>query len=170
VFYTMARDGLLPALFARVHAKRRTPHVGTLVLGVAISLAAALLPITILSDMVTLGTALAFGIVCISVIWLRNVRPDLQRGFVVPGGGIRIKGRWIGIIPGLGILFCVLMVAPLLLDIFEKALRGDAIPAMLLGGYSVLGAVIYWLYGSRHSKLAAAAAQPEVALTSQELV
>jgi APA family basic amino acid/polyamine antiporter len=170
VFFAMARDGLLPALFARVHAKRQTPHVGTLVLGVAIALAAALLPITILSDMVTLGTALAFGIVCISVIWLRNVRPDLQRGFVVPGGGIRIKGRWIGIIPGLGILFCVLMVAPLLLDIFEKALRGDAIPAMLLGGYSVLGAVIYWLYGSRHSKLAAAAAQPEVALTSQELV
>lgn len=68
-----------------------------------------------------------------------------------------------GIIPGLGILFCVLMVAPLLLDIFEKALRGDAISAMLLGGYSLLGAVIYWLYGSRHSTLATVAAQPEVA-------
>ncbi|MBL8267004.1 amino acid permease [Steroidobacter sp.] len=155
VFYAMSRDGLLPALFARVHAKRRTPHIGTLVLGVAIALAAALLPITILSDLVTLGTALAFGIVCISVIWLRNERPDLERGFRVPDVGFTVKGKWIGLVPALGILFCILMVAPLLLDIVEKAMRGDAIPAILLGGYCALGAAIYWLYGLRHSKLAA---------------
>jgi APA family basic amino acid/polyamine antiporter len=170
VFYAMSRDGLLPALFSRVHAKRRTPHIGTLVLGGAIALAAGLLPITILSDMVTLGTALAFGIVCTSVIWLRNQRPDLERRFRVPGGGVRVNGVWIGFIPALGILFCILMVVPLLLDIFEKALRGDAIPAMLLGGYCALGAVIYWVYGLRHSKLAAADVQPETKGLSQESV
>jgi hypothetical protein len=62
------------------------------------------------------------------------------------------------------------MVVPLLLDIFEKALRGDAIPAMLLGGYCALGAVIYWVYGLRHSKLAAADVQPETNGLSQESV
>ncbi|WP_129776991.1 amino acid permease [Peristeroidobacter soli] len=170
VFYAMSRDGLLPALFSRVHAKRRTPHIGTLVLGVAIALAAGLLPITILSDMVTLGTALGFGIVCISVIWLRNVRPDLERPFRVPGGGFQVNGVKIAFIPALGILFCILMVAPLLLDIVEKALRGDAIPAMLLGGYCALGAVIYWGYGLRHSKLAAADVPPETQGLSQESV
>lgn len=170
VFYAMSRDGLLPALFSRVHAKRRTPHIGTLVLGGAIALAAGLLPITILSDMVTLGTALAFGIVCTSVIWLRNVRPDLERRFQVPGGGIRVNGVWIGFIPAVGILFCILMVAPLLLDIFEKATHGDAIPAMLLGGYCALGAVIYCVYGLRHSKLAGADVRPQANGLSQESV
>jgi APA family basic amino acid/polyamine antiporter len=160
VFYAMSRDGLLPSLFSRVHARRRTPHVGTLVLGAAVALAAGLLPISILSDMVTLGTALAFGIVCLSVIWLRNVRPDLERGFRVPGGGVRIKGLWIGFVPAAGIAFCLLMVAPLLMDILEKALRGDDIPAILLGGYCALGTLIYFFYGLRHSKLAAAAVQP----------
>lgn len=170
VFYAMSRDGLLPALFSRVHAKRRTPHIGTLVLGGAIALAAGLLPITILADLVTLGTALAFGIVCISVIWLRNVRPDLERRFQVPSAGMRVNGVWIGFVPALGILFCILMVTPLLLDIAEKALRGDAIPAMLLGGYCVLGAVIYWRYGLRHSKLAAAQTPPAGHELSQESV
>jgi APA family basic amino acid/polyamine antiporter len=170
VFYAMSRDGLLPALFSRVHAKRRTPHIGTLVLASGIALAAGLLPITILSDMVTLGTALGFGIVCISVIWLRNERPDLERPFKVPGGAVVVNGVRIAFIPALGIVFCILMVVPLLLDIFEKALRGDAIPAMLLGGYCALGAVIYWLYGLRHSKLAGAEVRPKTHELSQESV
>ncbi len=170
VFYAMSRDGLLPAVFSRVHATRRTPHIGTLVLGAAIALAAGLLPISILSDLVALGTALAFGIVCMSVIWLRNARPDLERRFRVPGGGVRVNGVWIGFLPALGIVFCILMVVPLLLDIFEKAARGDAIPAMLLGGYCALGALIYWRYGLRHSKLAAAEAPVGTTGLSQESV
>lgn len=156
VFYAMSRDGLLPPLFSRVHERRRTPHVGTLVLGAAIAAASGLLPITILSDMVTLGTALAFGIVCVSVIWLRNARPELRRSFTVPWGGVRIRGLWIGFVPALGILFCVMMVVPLLLDIFNKAFSGDAIPVLLLCGYMGLGAAIYLFYGIRHSKAAAA--------------
>jgi len=62
------------------------------------------------------------------------------------------------------------MVAPLLLDIFEKATQGDAIPAMLLGGYCALGAVIYCVYGLRHSKLAGADARPQANELSQESV
>jgi APA family basic amino acid/polyamine antiporter len=107
---------------------------------------------------------------CISVIWLRNVRPDLERRFRVPDAGVRINGVWIGFVPAVGILFCILMVAPLLLDIFEKATRGDAIPAMLLGGYCALGALIYWRYGLRHSKLAAANALVGTTGLSQESV
>jgi len=155
----MARDGLLPPLFCRVHERLRTPHIGTVVLGAAIALAAGLLPITILSDLVTLGTALAFGIVCLSVIWLRNARPDLPRSFQVPLGGVRIGGVWIGTAPALGLAFCVLMVVPLLLDIAAKAARGDTIPAWLLLGYMTLGTAIYIFYGLRHSRLAASAEQ-----------
>jgi basic amino acid/polyamine antiporter, APA family len=154
VFYAIARDGLLPPLFCRVHERRRTPHIGTIVLGSSIALVAGLLPITILADLITLGTSMAFGIVCLSVIWLRNARPELPRPFRVPLGGVRINGVWIGIAPALGILFCILMVVPLLLDIFAKAAAGDVIPAILLGGYMGLGTAIYFLYGIRHSKAA----------------
>jgi APA family basic amino acid/polyamine antiporter len=119
---------------------------------------------------VALGTALAFGIVCISVIWLRNARPDLERRFRVPGGGVRVNGVWIGFLAALGIVFCILMVVPLLLDILEKAARGDAIPAMSPGGYCALGALIYWRYGLRHSKLAAAEAPVETTGLGQESV
>lgn len=167
VFYAMSRDGLLPPLFSRVHERWRTPHIGTIVLGLAIALVAGLLPITILSDLVTLGTAMAFGIVCLSVIWLRNTQPDLPRPFKVPLGGVRVNGVWIGVAPACGILFCILMVVPLLLDIFGKAAAGDVIPALLLGGYMSLGTAIYFLYGIRHSKVAAAAeAQREVSTPS----
>lgn len=116
------------------------------------------------------GDPLAFGIVCISVIWLRNVQPDLDPGFRVPDTGARVNGLWIGFVPAVGIVFCILMVAPLLLDIVEKAGRGDAIPAMLLGGYCALGALIYWRYGLRHSKLAQANAPVGTTGLSQESV
>ncbi len=87
VFFAMARDGLLPRPFCKVHPKFRTPWVGTIILGVLISIAASLLPITILGDLVSLGTATAFGIVCLAVMSLRTTRPDLERPFRVPLGG-----------------------------------------------------------------------------------
>ena len=67
IFYAMARDGLLPRLFSTLHPKFRTPWLGTIILGILIAIAAAMLPITILGDLVSLGTAAAFGIVCLSV-------------------------------------------------------------------------------------------------------
>lgn len=93
VFYAMARDGLLPATFSRLHATFRTPWIGTIVLGGLIALTAALLPITILNDLVSLGTAFAFGIVCLSVMYLRTARPTMVRPFNVPLGGV-LTPRW----------------------------------------------------------------------------
>jgi basic amino acid/polyamine antiporter, APA family len=144
IFYAMARDGLLPRFFATLHGKFRTPWIGTIVLGLMIAFAAAMLPIQILGDLVSLGTATAFGIVCVSVMWLRRARPDLERPFRAPGGAAT---------PLLGIVFAIIMAAPLVLDIFGKAASGDPIPAYLLTGYLALGALIYILYGYRNSRL-----------------
>ncbi len=157
VFYAMARDRLLPGLFAQLHSKFRTPWIGTLVLGSVIAVLAALLPITILGDLVSLGTATAFSIVSFSVIYLRNARPDLERPFRVPLGGFRIAGYWIGFVPLLGILACMVLASPLIIDIVHKASSGDPIPAYLLGGYLLLGATIYIFYGYRNSALRKAA-------------
>lgn len=145
VFFAMAKDGLLPRFFSTLHTKFRTPWIGTIVLGSIIAVAAALLPIDILGDLVSLGTATAFGIVCVSVLWLRAKRPDLERPFKAPLGALT---------PILGILFALIMVAPLLLDIYAKAQKGDLIPATLLGGYLALGALIYIFYGFWNSRLA----------------
>ena len=87
VFYAMARDGLLPKFFAKLHDKFRTPWIGTIVLGTIIAIAAAFLPIEILGDLVSLGTATAFGIVCLSVMYLRTTNKELVRPFRIPGGG-----------------------------------------------------------------------------------
>jgi APA family basic amino acid/polyamine antiporter len=153
VAYAMSRDGLLPELFSRVHARLRTPHLGTLVTGGLIALTAGFLPITILTDLVSLGTSLCFGIVCLTVIWLRSAHPQLERKFRVPFGGIRIGKVWLGVVPVLGMACCVFMVVPLFADIIGKALRGDRIPALMLVGYLSIGTAIYFFYGIRHSKL-----------------
>ncbi len=145
VFFAMARDGLLPRAFSTIHPKFRTPWVGTIVLGLLIAIAASLLPITILGDLVSLGTAFAFGIVCISVAWLRKTRPDLERPFRAPGG------VWT---PILGVVFAGIMAAPLIVDIIYKAGHGDPIPAYILGGYLIIGAAVYIFYGLPNSRLA----------------
>ena len=93
VFFSMARDGLLPKAFAVVHPKFRTPWIGTIVLGVLIAVASSLLPITILGDLVSLGTAFAFGIVCLTVMYLRTNRADLHRPFRVPLGGVFVSAK-----------------------------------------------------------------------------
>jgi APA family basic amino acid/polyamine antiporter len=145
VFFSMARDGLLPRVFSKLHPKFRTPWIGTIILGLLIAVAAALLPISILGDLVSLGTATAFAIVCISVLWLRKSRPDLARPFRVPGGSI---------IPILGVIMSMVMAAPLLIDIVLKFSHGDPIPAYILGGYLLVGAAIYLFYGLWNSRLA----------------
>ena len=82
----------------------------------------------------SLGTATAFGMVCVSVLWLRKSRPDLHRPFRAPWG------VWS---PVLGIVFAIIMAAPLIIDIIVKATTGDPIPAYILSGYLVLGALSY---------------------------
>jgi len=153
IFYAMARDGLLPEMFAALHPRFRTPWLGTIVIAIGMALAAGLLPITLLGDLISLGTATSFAIVCFSVMWLRNAEPDLHRPFRVPFGGVHIAGRWVGVVPVLGMLMCLVMVAPLAIDIVEKALTGNILPAALLLGYMASGGLLYALYGRRHSRL-----------------
>lgn len=145
IFYAMARDGLLPRAFARLHPKFRTPWIGTLILGGLIAFAAGALPITILGDLTSLGTACAFAIVCLSTLRLRKTRPDLHRPFRAPGGAV---------VPWLGIVFAAVMILPVLADIAGKALDGDPIPAILLGSFALIGALIYMFYGVKNSRLA----------------
>ncbi|GAA0635848.1 amino acid permease [Brevundimonas lenta] len=145
IFYTMARDGLLPKAFAIVHPKFRTPWIGTIVLGILIAIAAAFLPISILGDLVSLGTATAFAIVCLSVIFLRIKHPEMERPFKVPGGIFTAV---------LGILACLFLASQNLIPMFQHAAEDNPLPLMLLGGYAAVGAVIYIIYGFWNSKLA----------------
>lgn len=160
VFYQMAKDGLLSPVFSRINPRYHTPASGTLLLGMIIAVAAAVLPLNVLGDMVSLGTAVAFAMVCMSVMYLRKRNPELQRPFRVP---------WYPLTPILGVISCALfMIVPILLDIMSKAFNYDILGAMvgnpgdvtsdpvalwLLVGYAVLGVVVYTFYSSKHSKL-----------------
>lgn len=147
VFYAMARDGLLPDAFAEVHETRRTPWRGTLLLGLVVSVAAACLPLNVLTDLCALGTAIAFALVCYAVLRLRATHPDLHRPFRAPGG------RWV---PYLGIATCLLIAGFNFLPMMQSALVNDPLPLVILLGYCALGVLAYIAYGVRHSTLAAA--------------
>jgi basic amino acid/polyamine antiporter, APA family len=151
ICFAMSKDGLLPPLFARIHPRFATPAAGTLVLAGISGTAAAVLPITLLADLVSIGTAFVFCVVAISTMWLRNARPDLPRPFRVPFGGITVSGTWIGTVPVLAVCLCLAMMAPVLIDIGGRAIGGDWIPAAILGLYVCIGALVYLLYGIRHS-------------------
>jgi APA family basic amino acid/polyamine antiporter len=145
IFYTMARDGLLPKVFAAIHPKFRTPWMGTILLGVLIAVAASFLPISLLGDLVSLGTAVAFSIVCLSVIYLRIKHPELPRPFKVPGGIATAVA---------GILACLFLAWQNFKPMIQHAMDDNPLPLMLLGGYAVIGAIIYVVYGFWNSKLA----------------
>ncbi|MES2496246.1 MAG: amino acid permease [Pseudomonadota bacterium] len=153
ICFAMSRDGLLPRLFSSVHAEWQTPHHGTMFVAAVAAVASAFLPIAILGDLVSLGTACAFSIVAISVMWLRTSQPDLERPFRVPLGGVWIRGVWIGVVPVLALVLCLSMVGPVLVDIVLKAIDGDSIPATILGIYLVVGVLLYRGYGWRNSRL-----------------
>ncbi len=163
IFFAMAEDGLLMPVFSTLHPRYKTPWIGTIVLGLLVAVATATLPIDIIGDLVSLGTATAFGIVCFTVIWIRNTAPDFPRSFSVPGGGFRIKGIWLGYVPLLGILFCLIMAAPLFIDIIMAVFSGDPVPAVLLAAYILCGWASYRFYGRSHSRLGKDAALTEPA-------
>ena len=101
IFYTMARDGLLPKFFSRVHPKFRTPWINTLVVGLAVASAAGFFDINFLGDATSVGTLAAFGIVCLTVIWLRRTHPEIPRGYKVP---------LYPVMPALGIVSCFALI------------------------------------------------------------
>jgi len=133
IFYAMSHDGLLPPLFRRVHPKHKTPYVGTLITGSLAALIAGLFPVTILGELVSIGTLLAFTTVCIGVLVLRYTRPDIPRHFKVPA-------PWFVCIAGA--LVCTGMMVSLPHDTWVR-----------LAGWTVLGFLIYFLYGFKHSEL-----------------
>jgi amino acid transporter len=100
VFYSMSRDGLLPKVLGKVHPKFKTPWINTIIVGLVVSFAAAVFDINYLGDMTSVGTLVAFGLVCFSVIWLRQQRPDLPRHFKVP---------LYPVLPALGVLACFVL-------------------------------------------------------------
>jgi basic amino acid/polyamine antiporter, APA family len=100
VFYSMSRDGLLPKVLGKVHPKFQTPWINTIIVGAVVSLAAAVFDINYLGDLTSVGTLVAFGLVCFSVIWLRQQRPDLPRHFKVP---------LYPVLPALGVLACFVL-------------------------------------------------------------
>ncbi|NBB15357.1 amino acid permease [Caulobacter sp. SLTY] len=145
IFYTMARDGLLPKVFAAIHPKFRTPWMGTILLGILIAVAASFLPISLLGDLVSLGTAVAFSIVCLSVIYLRVKHPDLPRPFKVPGGIVTAV---------LGIFACLFLAWQNFKPMIDHALADNPVPLTILAVYALVGALIYAAYGYWHSYLA----------------
>ncbi len=145
VFYQMSKDGLVPALFGRVHPRLKTPASGTTLLGITIALAAATLPLNLLGALVSLGTAAAFGIVCISVLYLRKKEPNIHRPFRVP---------FYPLVPILGVLLCSGIIVLIFLDKWTSLMRGNWVPMTILVSYFIIGALVYLLYGSRYSRLA----------------
>jgi APA family basic amino acid/polyamine antiporter len=139
VFYSMSRDGLLPRIFAVVHPRFRTPHLSTMLTGIIIALMAGLTPITVLSQLVSIGTLLAFVLVSIGVIILRRTAPDLPRPFRTPG---------VPAVPILGAVFCLAQMVGLPLATWERLLIWLAI-----------GFVVYFSYSRRSSALSAQGAR-----------
>src|SRR5437773_5510866 len=101
IFYSMSRDGLLPALFARLHPRFRTPHITTAITGVVVAIASGLFPISVLGQLVSMGTLLAFAIVCTGVLILRKTEPLMTRPFRTPGM------PWV---PVVGTLICIYLM------------------------------------------------------------
>jgi APA family basic amino acid/polyamine antiporter len=133
IFYTMARDGLLPKVFARVHPTLKTPYINTILVGTITAVAAGFFDINVLGDMTSVGTLAAFAIVCLSVIYLRRAAPDLPRGFKVP---------LYPVLPVLGILSCLYLITTVPWDVLRFFL------------YYMIGALaLYFVYGLHNSNL-----------------
>ena len=133
IFYAMARDGLLPPIFGKVHPKFKTPYVATIITGAVAMVFGGLFPIDILGELVSIGTLLAFIIVCAGVLVLRYRSPDLHRPFKTP---------FVPLVPILGIGTCGFMMAFL-----------PSTTWLRLGIWMAIGLGIYFFYGRHHSKL-----------------
>jgi len=133
IFFSMARDGLLPKWFAKVHPKYGTPHVGTILTGLFVAFFAAFADIAEVVDLVNIGTLFAFVIVSVGVVVLRIMEPDRVRPFRVPGA------PWT---PFISIFACGYLMFQL-----------PTVTWIRFGLWLVLGLLIYFLYGIRHSRM-----------------
>jgi len=135
VLLAMARDGLVPkGFFGAVHDRFRTPWKSTILTGFVVALAAALIPLRVLAELVNIGTLFAFVIVCLAVLVMRATHPEVKRPFRCP---------MVPLVPILGVLFCLLLMFSLP---GENWLR--------LFVWMAVGLVLYDVYGRKHSILA----------------
>ena len=133
IFMIMGRDGMLPPVFAKIHPKYCTPYINTVITGIGIALLAAIFPLDILGDLVSMGTLIAFVAVCIGVMILRKTQPDAPRTFRV---------TWAPVTCTLGVLSCLMLLY------WENWYNWT-----LMIAWTVIGFAIYFGYGYRHSKL-----------------
>ncbi|NDD66707.1 amino acid permease, partial [bacterium] len=129
VFYAMAHDGFLPAWFKSIHPRFHSPSTATLVTTLVGMGIAGFFPIQLLSEMVSIGTLLAFGIVCVGIVVLRRQRPDLPRPFKTP---------WVPLVPLLGAFAAFAQMLALHPDTWLR-----------LVAWLAMGGVVYWFYGRR---------------------
>ncbi|GER91487.1 hypothetical protein KDW_56490 [Dictyobacter vulcani] len=133
IFFSMSRDGLLPAFFARIHPRFKTPYLSSILIGIVVAIVAGVTPIDIVAELTNIGTLTAFVLVSAAVLILRRTQPDLRRAFRVP------------FVPVLPILS---MIASLILII--------SLPMITIIRFFVwlaIGLVVYFLYSRRASKL-----------------
>ncbi|MHB8138372.1 MAG: amino acid permease [Smithellaceae bacterium] len=133
VFFSMAQDGLLPKGFARVHPRFKTPYIPTILTGCVAAIVSGLFPINILGELVSIGTLLAFTIVCIGVLVLRYRHPEIPRVFRTP---------WVPFVPIAGAFVTLLQMVFLPFDTWLRLIVWMAI-----------GFVIYFFYSRKHSRL-----------------
>jgi len=132
IFMSMARDGLLPPFLAKVHPRFKTPYIGTIITGIFVAVFAAFANIAEVVDLTNIGTLFAFVLVSAGVIVLRRLEPDRHRPFRAP---------WVPITPIISILACLYLMLQLPRVTWER-----------FGIWLVLGLVIYFSYGVRHSR------------------
>jgi len=133
IFFSMARDGLLPEWAARIHPKHRIPHVTTALTGIAVALASLVGDAAETYDLTNIGTLFAFALVCLGVIVLRYTDPTRPRPFRVP---------LVGVVAPLGTLACVFIMAGLPHQAWER-----------FAIWLLVGVVTYAAYGRKHSRL-----------------
>ncbi|HTF23683.1 MAG TPA: amino acid permease [Candidatus Limnocylindria bacterium] len=136
VWFAMSRDGLFPRIFGRVHARFQTPDFSTWMAGFVVGIPAGLLDIGTLADLSNIGTLFAFALVAAGVLILRYREPDRPRAFRAPGGPLA---------PIITIFTCLLLMAGLPIMNWIRFF-----------GWMILGLVLYYFYGRKHSTLRAA--------------
>jgi APA family basic amino acid/polyamine antiporter len=135
IFFAMSRDGLLPKWASTVHPRFRTPYISTILVGICVAMVAALTPINVISELVSIGTLLAFIIVCAGV-WILRVRgTEVPRAFIAP---------WIPFTPIMGIGVSLLMMISLGWETWARLII-----------WLVIGLIIYFFYGRKHSRVQA---------------
>lgn len=133
ILYAMSNDGLVPPLLGRLHRRYRTPYITTIIVGAIVATISGLFPIDLIAELVSIGTLLAFMMVCISIIILRVRRPDIHRPFKTP---------LVYVIAPLGAAGCAYLMTSLPMSTWARLVI-----------WTILGLMIYFGYGMKHSKL-----------------